>query len=91
MESGQTNPNHSQTGFPPEEFIDKREVGRRLRVALRTVEVWMRQGILPYYKVGNMVRFKWSEIECHLSQHCRISYAGPKSRAASDPALEVAR
>jgi excisionase family DNA binding protein len=55
-----------------EVFIDKREVSRRMRVGLRTINDWMSQGLLPYYKVGKSVRFKWSEIELHLGQHCRI-------------------
>lgn len=61
-----------QTGPTFEPFLDKREVGRRLRAASRTVEDWMRRGLLPYYRVGGSVRFKWSEIEAHLSQHCRV-------------------
>ncbi len=60
-----------------EGFIDKPEVGRRLRAGLRTVEEWMRLGLLPYYKIGNSVRFKWSEVESHLGQHCRISPQSP--------------
>lgn len=54
-------------------FIDKREVGRRLRAGLRTVEEWMHAGLLPYYRIGNSVRFKWSEIEEHFHQHCRVA------------------
>lgn len=68
MEAGE------QRGEPTvaEPFIDKREVCRRLGVSVRTVELWMRQGFLPYYKLGNSVRFKWSEIERHLGRHCRF-------------------
>ncbi len=66
-----------QTGPVAEPFIDKREVSRRLQAGLRTIDEWMRQGLLPYYKVGNSVRFKWSEIERHLGQHCRICPQSP--------------
>ncbi|HNW08038.1 MAG TPA: hypothetical protein PK202_14260 [Verrucomicrobiota bacterium] len=55
-----------------EEYIDKREVGKRLRMQPRTVDAWMRRGLLPYYKLGRVVRFKWSEVECHLSERCRV-------------------
>ena len=59
-------------GRPVEEFIDKREVARRLRKKLRTIDNWMRRGLLPYYKLGRSVCFKWSEVETHLGETCRV-------------------
>ena len=61
---------------PVEEFIDKREVARRLRKKTRTVDNWMRRGLLPYYKIGRSVSFKWSEVETHLGQTCRVCRRG---------------
>ena len=55
-----------------ETFIDKQEVSKRLRMRPRTVDAWMRRGLLPYYKLGRVVRFKWSEVEVHLSKRCRV-------------------
>ena len=60
------------TGPEVEWFIDKPEVGRRLNASQRTVEQWMREGLLPYYKIGNLVRFRWNEVEAHLRQNCRV-------------------
>lgn len=59
-------------GVPVEEFINKAEVARRLKKQVRTVDNWMRRGILPYYKIGRSVAFKWSEIEAALARTCRI-------------------
>jgi len=56
-----------------EGFINKPEVARRLGKKLRTVDNWMQRGILPYYKIGRSVSFKWSEIETALARTCRIS------------------
>jgi excisionase family DNA binding protein len=56
----------------PEEFINKAEVARRLKKQVRTIDNWMRLGLLPYYKIGRSVNFKWSEVETHLGQNCRI-------------------
>ena len=56
-----------------EEYISKAEVARRLRKRVRTVDNWMRLGILPYYKIGRSVAFKWSEIEQQLSRTCRVA------------------
>jgi len=55
-----------------EPFINKEEVARRLGKTLRTVDNWMQRGLLPYYKIGRSVEFKWSDVEEHLSQTCRI-------------------
>lgn len=71
--TAQQTPEHSESTCPAgESFIDKADVGRRLRVGLRTVEEWMRLGLLPYYKIGSSVRFKWSEVEAHLAKRCRV-------------------
>jgi len=56
----------------PEPFIGKPEVARRLNKNLRTVDNWMSRRILPYYKIGRSVSFKWSEIESALAKHCRV-------------------
>jgi len=55
-----------------EPFIDKREVARRLNKTVRTADNWMRRGLLPYYKIGRSVSFKWSEVEAHLGETCRV-------------------
>ncbi len=74
-----TNPNHqresaaSAVAFEP--FINKPEVARRLGKRVRTVDNWMQQGLLPYYKIGRSVAFKWSEVEVQLKQVCRVCRA----------------
>ena len=55
-----------------EPFIDKGEVGRRTQMCPRTIDDWMKRGLLPYYKLGRSVRFKWSEVESHLAANCRV-------------------
>ena len=62
----------SGAGFEP--FIRKSEVARRLNKRLRTIDSWMQQGLLPYYKIGRSVSFKWSEVEEHLKQLCRVCH-----------------
>ena len=64
------------TGQPPaspEGFIGKTEVARRLNKTIRTVDNWMSRGLLPYYKIGRSVEFKWSDVESHLTQTCRVA------------------
>jgi excisionase family DNA binding protein len=56
----------------PEPYINKTEAARRLGIKLRTLDAWMRRNLVVYYKVGRSVRFKWSEIEHHLGETCRV-------------------
>lgn len=64
-------PDAETVGVEVEDFIDKLGLSRRLHMSPRTVDAWMRRGLLPYYKLGRLVRFKWSEVEplltkCHV-------------------------
>jgi predicted DNA-binding transcriptional regulator AlpA len=70
-----TNQTSQPAGASPavENFINKAEVGRRLGKKLRTVDNWMKRGILPYYKIGRSVSFKWSEIETALARTCHVT------------------
>ncbi len=52
-------------------YIDKKETARLLRVSCRTVDTWMRKGLVPYRKVGRLVRFSWPEVSEHLKTRSR--------------------
>jgi len=51
-----------------EKFISKRDVARRLGKTIRTVDHWMKRGMLPHYKFGRTVSFKWSVVERRLEE-----------------------
>ncbi|HEY5912880.1 MAG TPA: helix-turn-helix domain-containing protein [Verrucomicrobiae bacterium] len=55
-----------------EEFITKEEVAHRLKKTKRTVEKWQRCGVIPFYKVGNAIFYRWSDIVVHLQRHFRF-------------------
>lgn len=54
-----------------EGYIDKRECARRLGRTPRSVDTYMARGILPFYKLGRTVAFKWSEVDAHIKAHYR--------------------
>ena len=58
---------------PFEGFLTKEDVGRALRVPVRTVERWMEEGVLPFYKPTRAVRFRWSEVLAHWTAHYRVA------------------
>jgi len=57
----------------PNGFLTKRELAVRLKMTVRTVENWQRRGILPYMKIGKVVRFHWPEVIQHLKANYRYN------------------
>jgi len=54
------------------EYILKKDVAKRLNKTIRTVDNWMKAGILPYYKISRSIVFRWDEVEKYLAKNCRI-------------------
>ena len=62
----------------PEGFIGKAEVARRIGKTVRTVDAWMKRGILPYYKPDRSVLFRWADVEQHIIGNYLVSRSKPK-------------
>ena len=59
-----------------EPFIDKKETAKRLDCGVRTLDNWMRLGLVPYYKISRKVCFKWSEVAAALKEKCHVNRGG---------------
>ena len=59
-------------GNGPEPFIKKEDIAKRLGKTVRCIDNWMARGLIPYFKIGRSVSFKWSDVEAHLAQTCRV-------------------
>jgi hypothetical protein len=59
--------------LPAEPFISKAETAMRMGKDVRTITTYMRKGLLPHYKLGHTVVFKWSEVEKQLAVMCRVN------------------
>jgi hypothetical protein len=57
---------------PPEGFISKHELARRLQKSIRTISYWQRCGILPYVKCQRSVYYDWSAVTAHLARNFRV-------------------
>lgn len=62
----------AQPANPADEYLSKREIAHRLKKETRTIDNWMRRGILPYYKFGRTVAFRWSDVQAHLDANFRV-------------------
>ncbi len=60
----------------PEPYIDKAEVARRLGVQVRTIDNWMREGKIVFFKIGRSVKFKWSDVDSFMRDRFRVVRPG---------------
>jgi excisionase family DNA binding protein len=51
-----------------EELISPRELSRLLKVSKPWPYIMVKRGVLPYYKMGKVIRFRWSDIEAYLER-----------------------
>jgi excisionase family DNA binding protein len=51
-----------------EELISPKELSRLLKVSKPWPYIMVKRGALPYYKMGKVIRFRWSDIEAYLEQ-----------------------
>ena len=70
------NPPQAGVGQAYEGYIDKRECARRLGRTPRSVDTYMALGMVPFYKLGRTVAFKWSEVDAHIKAHYRVGLRG---------------
>jgi excisionase family DNA binding protein len=53
-------------------LLTKAESAHYCQVQTRTIDNWMKRGLIPYYKIGKAVRFRLDDIQAHLDKTCRI-------------------
>jgi excisionase family DNA binding protein len=54
--------------------LNKKQVAELLNVTVRSVDEWMKRGILPYLKIGRTVRFKSGDIVRHLDETATVDH-----------------
>lgn len=64
------------------EFITKQLVADAYGVCPRTVDRWMRENLIPFWKIGGTVRFRLAEIEKALGLY-RVPAKFEKTGGAS--------
>lgn len=56
-----------------DELLKKPELSRRLKISTRTLDEWMRNGRIPFLKIGKTVRFRWADVLEHLQNKGRVN------------------
>ncbi len=57
---------------PESEYLTKIEVAQLFKLSTRTIDSWIAQGRLPYYRIGRTIRFRRSDIREYLDRHYRV-------------------
>ena len=54
-------------------LLTKRELASKLKIAPRTLDLWMRQRRLPFLKIGKSVRFRLADVFQKLNDQYRVN------------------
>lgn len=54
-------------------YLDKRQEAARHQVTVRTIDAWMKRGLIPYLRVGRTIRFDPVDVDATLRSRCRVS------------------
>ena len=55
-----------------DKFLTTEEVAELLQVCPRTIERWVKRGLLPVLKIGSLVRYRMEDVINHLNKKCRV-------------------
>jgi excisionase family DNA binding protein len=53
-------------------LLSKKELAKSLGVSTKTIERKINEGLIPYYKIGSVIRFDENSIN-ELLKHCRYN------------------
>lgn len=60
----------NQSYFAPvgSALVPKPVIANRYSVTVRTIDNWMHRGVIPYQKIGGVVRFDVSKVDAALAR-----------------------
>lgn len=65
-------------------LLTRRDFAARCQVDVRTVERWQAEGVVPFIKVREIVRFHWPTCEAHLLAHFTVLHDGEGQGAKAE-------
>ncbi len=67
------------------ELITTKQCAERLRVHHSTVARWVKRGILPAWRIGGVIRIRWSQVEELLKSEIPSSGSSTDASGPSKP------
>ena len=62
------------------DLLTRRELAARCQVDVRTIERWQAEGVVPFIKVREVVRFHWPTTIAHLLAHFTVLHDGEETQ-----------
>jgi excisionase family DNA binding protein len=63
---------HTQDGAKPL-YIGTQTAADLLGICGRTLHTYLKQGLIPHYRMGRVIRFKTDELIQFIEQDCRVA------------------
>lgn len=58
---------------PAEGWVGKKEAAKHFNVSQRTLQNWMKKGVIPYVRIGRNVRFKLSDVDQAVKRRLEVT------------------
>jgi excisionase family DNA binding protein len=52
-----------------QKLLTKRDIAHELQLGVRTIDVWMKAGRIPFLKIGKTVRFRLPDVLAKLNDY----------------------
>ena len=76
----QTHATHRAEGKEsPSALLTRTQLAERLNISHRTVDDWRERGLIPYLKIGGVIRFDFGQVMAGLRERYEVK---EKTRAA---------
>lgn len=77
-------------GLKGGELLTEVELAQKLRVSQRTIQRWVKARRIPYYRFGEIVRFRWRQVYEELAkQVCFVQAEGEAAQNSKGTAPRV--
>jgi excisionase family DNA binding protein len=57
-----------------EGMLSRKEIAAHLKISMRTLEEWQRNGVIPFIKVKKIILFHWPDVVEHLRKNYRVCH-----------------
>lgn len=68
------------------DLLTSKQCAERLRVHHSTIARWVRRGILPAWRIGGVIRIRWSQVEELLKREIPSSGSSTDESGPNKPA-----
>jgi excisionase family DNA binding protein len=65
-------PSGAEARYTAKALLDRNELAKAVNVSLRTIDAWRSDGIIPFFKIGAVIRFDLNEVMAVLRERYQV-------------------